>query len=91
MIEKAWNEEVRGSNFVKLYKKQAVTRDTLRKWNKKVFGNYQSRINSLLQKIKDIQNNDDSANNDLSEATSQSKLLSGSLEARFYGDKNLGN
>jgi len=47
MIEKAWNEEVRGSNFVKLYKKQAITRDALRKWNKEVFGNYQSRINSL--------------------------------------------
>ncbi|XP_023894711.1 uncharacterized protein LOC112006637 [Quercus suber] len=25
MIEKAWNEEVKGSDFVKLYKKQAVT------------------------------------------------------------------
>lgn len=38
-IEKAWNEEAKGSDFVKLYKKQVVTRDALRRWNKEFFGN----------------------------------------------------
>lgn len=74
VVEKAWNEEVRGSDFVKLYKKQAGTRDALCKWNKKVFGNCQSRINLLLQKIKDIQSNNDSADNGFFEATLQSEL-----------------
>ncbi|XP_030923020.1 uncharacterized protein LOC115949895 [Quercus lobata] len=74
VVEKAWIKEVRGSDFVKLYKKQAGTRDALRKWNKEVFDNCQSRINLLLQKIKDIQSNDDSADNGLSKATLLSEL-----------------
>ena len=38
VIENAWNENVAGSDFTKLYKKQGATRDALRKWNKEVFG-----------------------------------------------------
>lgn len=31
VIEKAWNMDVSGSEFTKLYKRQAATRDALRK------------------------------------------------------------
>ena len=55
VIESAWQDQVAGSKFIKLYKKQASTRDTLRKWNKEVFGNCQNKINSLLLAIKEIQ------------------------------------
>ncbi|XP_075636801.1 uncharacterized protein LOC142609043 [Castanea sativa] len=55
VIEATWNENIIGSEFIKLYKKQASTKDALRKWNKEVFGNYQDKINSLLQNIKAIQ------------------------------------
>lgn len=37
VIEDAWKGKVSGSKFIKLYKKQAATRDALCKWNK-VFG-----------------------------------------------------
>ena len=39
VIESAWRDQVAGSEFIRLYKKQASTRDALRKWNKEVFGN----------------------------------------------------
>ena len=38
MIDKVWNIKESGSDFVKLYKRQASTRDALWKWNKEVFG-----------------------------------------------------
>lgn len=52
VIDKAWNMEALDSDFVKLYKRQALTRDALKKWNKEVFGCCQDRINNLIQKIK---------------------------------------
>ena len=55
VIENAWKIKVAGSDFIKLYKKQANTRDALRKWNKEVFGRCQDRINSLIKKINDVQ------------------------------------
>ncbi|XP_075663334.1 uncharacterized protein LOC142632901 [Castanea sativa] len=55
VIELAWKDQVAGSKFIRLYKKQASTRDAFRKWNKEVFGNCQNKINSLLQAIKEIQ------------------------------------
>ena len=54
IIESAWKDQVAGSEFIKLYKKQASTRVALQKWNKEVFGNCQNKINSLLQDIKEI-------------------------------------
>ena len=45
IIEKAWNEETHDQAFARLYKKQATTREDLRKWNKEVFGHCQVRIN----------------------------------------------
>ena len=75
VIENAWNIEASGSDFVKLYKKQASTRDALRKWNKKVFSRCQDRINSLLQKIKQIQDKPPSHANDLTEQSLQMELL----------------
>nr|POE62213.1 hypothetical protein CFP56_39540 [Quercus suber] len=51
VIDSAWNEEVRGSHFTKLCKKQEATRKALRKRNKEVFGLCQTRINSLIHKI----------------------------------------
>ncbi|XP_030940017.1 uncharacterized protein LOC115964930 [Quercus lobata] len=54
VIKEAWKGKVSGSEFVKLYKKQAVTREALRKWNKEVFRRCQDRINSLLKKIKEV-------------------------------------
>ena len=38
VIDSAWNDETSGSEFIKLCKKQATTRDALKKWNKEVFG-----------------------------------------------------
>lgn len=38
VVEKAWNEEACGLGFIKFYKKQAKTRETLRKWNKEALG-----------------------------------------------------
>ena len=55
IIEKAWNEETHGQAFRKLYKKQAATREALRKWNKEVFGHYQVRINQIMQNITETQ------------------------------------
>ena len=75
VIESAWNNEVHGSDFVKLYKKQAATRDALRKWNKEVFGRCQDRINDLLQKIKEIQIRHPSPVNELAEQSLQSELF----------------
>lgn len=54
-MEKAWNEDTCGPDFIKLYKKQGKTRDALRKWNKEVFGHYQIRINHLMDKITEVQ------------------------------------
>lgn len=48
VIDKAWNKEVSGFDFVKLCKKQAATKKALCKWNREVFGHYQQRINTLL-------------------------------------------
>nr|POF10195.1 hypothetical protein CFP56_14135 [Quercus suber] len=55
VIAQAWKETVGGSDFIKLCKKQATTRDVLRKWNKEVFGKCQDKINLLIQKIKETQ------------------------------------
>nr|POF00520.1 hypothetical protein CFP56_40349 [Quercus suber] len=41
VIENAWKIKVAGLDFIRLYKKQANTRDALRKWNKEVFGRCQ--------------------------------------------------
>jgi len=36
VIDQAWNEEVRGTEFMKLYKKLDATQNALKVWNKKV-------------------------------------------------------
>lgn len=54
-MEKSWNERVTGSAMVKLCKKQAATREALRKRNKEVFGHCQERINRLMNKIAKVQ------------------------------------
>ena len=74
VIKDAWNENVTGSEFIKLYKKQASTRDALRKWNKEVFGNCQDKINSLLQNIKAVQAKAPSEQTSLLEEALQSEL-----------------
>ena len=74
VIESAWKDQVAGSKFIRLYKKQASTRDTLRKWNKKVFGNCQNKINSLLLGIKEIQQGPPIENSGALEDALQSKL-----------------
>ena len=75
VIDKAWNIEASGSNFVKLYKRQASTRDALRKWNKEVFGRCQDRINRLIQKIKEVQESPPSYANKVAEQALQSELI----------------
>lgn len=55
VIDSAWNDEALGSDLIKQCKKQVAIRDALKKWNKEVFRNCQERINSLMQRIKDIQ------------------------------------
>ena len=74
MIENSWNSKVYGSEFVKLYKRQVATRDALRKWIKEVFGCCQDRINSLLQKIKEIQSKQSSREYEVSEQSMQEEL-----------------
>ena len=49
------SEETHGQAFASLYKKQAATREALRKWNKEVFGHCQVRINQIMQNITEIQ------------------------------------
>ncbi|XP_030945669.1 uncharacterized protein LOC115970144 [Quercus lobata] len=53
--DSAWNDEHGGSEFTRLCKKQAATRDALKKWNKEVFGKCQERINAIMKRIKEIQ------------------------------------
>ena len=74
VIEKAWNSKAGGSEFRKLYKKQAATRDALRKWNKEVFGRCQDRINSLIRKIKEAQVQQPSQENEVLERSLQAGL-----------------
>lgn len=74
VIEDAWNENVIGSEFIKFCKKQASTRDALQKWNKEVFGNWQDKINALLQKIKAVQAEPPSENTGPKEQALQSEL-----------------
>ncbi|XP_075665040.1 uncharacterized protein LOC142634633 [Castanea sativa] len=75
IVKKAWNEEVSGSAMVRLCKKQATTRDTLRKWNKEVFGHYQDSINRLLSKIAEVQSGSQSMENERIESNLLVELL----------------
>ncbi|KAK9989403.1 hypothetical protein SO802_029642 [Lithocarpus litseifolius] len=63
VIEQAWNIEVWGSQLSRLCKKQDATREVLCKWNKEIFGNIHTRISSLMQKLKEIQGNPSSEEN----------------------------
>ena len=74
VIEQAWKQNVGGSDFIKLYKKQATTRDALRKWNKEVFGKCQDKINLLIQKIKEAQDLPPSSEAEALESALQSEL-----------------
>ena len=74
VIENAWNIQASRSEFIKLYKRQASTRDALRTWNKQVFGRCQDRINSLLSKIKHIQEKPSSQDNELTKKSLQAEL-----------------
>ena len=75
VIENAWNIEAISSEFIKLYKKHASTMDALRKWNKEVFGQCQDRINTLTCKIKDVQPQHPSQENEALESSLQAKLV----------------
>uniref|UniRef100_A0A2N9GNN9 Reverse transcriptase domain-containing protein n=1 Tax=Fagus sylvatica TaxID=28930 RepID=A0A2N9GNN9_FAGSY len=70
----AWKEEIRGSECVKLYRKQHNTRRALKKWNKEVFGYCQTRISNLMQQIQEIQKKENSEENFKIEASLQSEL-----------------
>ncbi|XP_075640416.1 uncharacterized protein LOC142612185 [Castanea sativa] len=74
VIEDAFSREVFGSDFVKLYKKQAATREALHKWNKEVFRRCQDRINKLLQKIKEIQSRQPTQANEVAKQSMQTEL-----------------
>ena len=74
VIEETWKGKVSGSKFIKLYKKLAASREALRKWNKEVFGRCQDRINSLLKKIKEVQDRQPSHENGLLENDLQTEL-----------------
>ena len=82
VIEEAWKGKVSGSEFVKLFKRQAATREALRKWNKEVFGRCQDRINSLLKKIKEVQDRQPSHENGLLENDLQTELLEWLLRSK---------
>ena len=49
MIENVWNIEATGSEFIKLYKKHASTKDALRKWKRYLAD---VRIESILSPTK---------------------------------------
>ena len=74
VIKSAWKDQVACSEFIRLYKKQGLARDALRKWNKEVFGNCQNKINSLLQAIKEIQQGPPSENSGAVEDALQTEL-----------------
>jgi hypothetical protein len=74
VIRQAWKEEIRGSECVKLYRKQHNTRRALKKWNKEVFGYCQTRISNLMQQIQEIQKKENSEENFKIEANLQSEL-----------------
>lgn len=50
VINEACKGEVSGSEFTKLYKKQAATREALRKWNKEAFGRCLDRLTLCSRK-----------------------------------------
>ena len=74
VIEIVWNIQASRSKFIKLYKRQASTRDALRTWNEQVFSRCQDRINLLPSKIKHIQEKPPSQDNELTEKSLQAKL-----------------
>ena len=74
MVEKAWNIEVWGSQLCRLCKKQDATKEALRKWTKEIFGNIKMRISSLMQKLKEIQGNPISKENNRVEIGLQNEL-----------------
>ncbi len=55
VIDSAWNEEVRGSDCFRLYRKQFFTCEAFKKWNRCVFGHTQERIKALSLQLQEIQ------------------------------------
>ena len=74
VIKDAWKEEHSGTACNKLYQKQKSTQMALRKWNKEVFGHYQSRIKVLTSQIESIQELERTEANAIVKALLQSKL-----------------
>nr|POF18270.1 hypothetical protein CFP56_12496 [Quercus suber] len=74
VVKKAWNVEVSGSALAKLYKKQAMTRQALCKWNKQVFRNCQVRINHLMESLNEVQRRHPSEENGRIEEALQLEL-----------------
>lgn len=55
IVNKAWSSKVFGSHSYILCRKQSLTTLGLKKWNKEVFGHYQTRIKELSSRIEAIQ------------------------------------
>ncbi|GMY18265.1 transposon tx1 uncharacterized 149 kda protein [Fagus crenata] len=74
VIEKAWKREFVGNDGLKLCRKQVHIASALRKWNKEVFGHYQSKFFEISRKIEEIKCKDPSEVNCIKEVNLQAEL-----------------
>ena len=74
VINEAWKKEFVRNECFHLCKKQFHSTTALRKWNKEVFGHYQSRISEISSQIEQIQCEAPSFENCSKEASLQSEL-----------------
>ena len=54
VINKTWNNEVFDSKSYRLIQKLKVTRNALKEWNKKIFGNLKVRKNKLEKELVEV-------------------------------------
>ncbi len=54
VVDKAWGEEVKGTECFKLCRKQQATRLALERWNKEEFGFGRVRINDISNQILEV-------------------------------------
>ena len=74
VINEAWNREVQGAPCYKLYRKQSNTTKALKKWNREVFGNCQTKISELSSLIEKVQSKEMNESNARKEAALQCEL-----------------
>ena len=74
VVDKAWGEEVKGTECFKLSRKQQATRLALKRWNKEEFGFCRARINDISNQILKVQQRECTEANLIIEANLQAEL-----------------